>query len=721
MVNIEVRPNGKFKIGYPYNSSIDLIFQNLSPEFISNYNLSDESVMEINNYKNKLWKFDLDLQTYVFQLSAFMIGFEQIGQVLINEYDKLKAINIELNNELELLETSKKKLVDEHEFLLKNISVLKNDLIKIDELLSYYTGQLIDNVVEYNNTYIVDTQKRLEIIDAVLLEDSEMYYRTTVDSSYDEIVSLRNELKEYSFEETTLRDLYETWAMRSDVFYSNLLEYFKDEYSSTWNYGLSLIYGQKIKVLHNKEKINQEIISKVQDSIFKKKNFSIEKEIKLYSLNWLKQNSEFTNQDFNFVIETKKKEILIREIGLLEQTILEKQNNLRKVISVTKENNYYLYRELVQEKRNYQIMNTLNIDSTIINDFDVKLSKIRNDYNYGLQQFNSKQYNVMKYDLDMYNSLLEDLRRQLEQSMRLLGNNFQIDLTNNPEIKNKVNYYTKEKSSILQKITEINSMIGNNEITINVYNDKITILNSKIFENTHFIKLKSTEYIAYFDERIPFFTQDVTISENIGLHSLLNGNFFKEFNNRLDEIKSYIPKVQWYQSVEMNQLFNMYGYIVQIVDTQLNQEWNLEFNHDILNSKKTSIYSYYMEQELLSLYGNINKFINDKVEDSTIFDNTLNKVLQLKSIFKVYTSISFDVKEDIIIKLEFFDLTKTFKFSISQGNETIENVVSTFNMVMDNLSTFVYDKNLEFKKKIKIINDQEKIDQVWLDMEKKYV
>lgn len=721
MVNIEVRPNGKFKIGYPYNSSIDLIFQNLSPEFISNYNLSDESVMEINNYKNKLWKFDLDLQTYVFQLSAFMIGFEQTGQVLINEYDKLKAINIELNNELELLETSKKKLVDEHEFLLKNISVLKNDLIKIDELLSYYTGQLIDNVVEYNNTYIVDTQKRLEIIDAVLLEDSEMYYRNTVDASYDEIVSLRNELKEYSFEETTLRDLYETWAMRSDIFYSNLLEYFKDEYSSTWNYGISLMYGQKIKVLHNKEKINQEIVSKVQDSIFKKKNFSIEKEIKLYSLNWLKQNSEFTNQDFNFVIETKKKEILIREIGLLEQTILEKQNNIRKVLSVTKENNYYLYRELVQEKRNYQIMNLHNIDSTIINDFDTKLAKIRNDYNYGLQQFNSKQYNVMKYDLDMYNSLLEDLRRQLEQSIRLLGNNFQIDLINNPEIKNKVNYYTKEKSSILQKITEINSMIGNNEITINVYNDKITILNSKIFENTHFIKLKSMEYISYFDERIPFFTQDVTISENIGLHSLLNGKFFKEFNNRLDEIKAYIPKVQWYQSVEMNQLISMYDYIVQIVDTQLNQEWNLEFNHDILNSKKTSIYSYYMEQELLSLYGNINKFINDKVEDSTIFDNTLNKVIQLKSIFKLYTTISFAVKEDIIIKLEFFDPSKTFKFSISQGNETIENVVSTFNIVMDNLSTFVYNKNLEFKKKIKKINDQEKIDQVWLDMEKKYV
>ena len=52
---------------------------------------------------------------------------------------------------------------------------------------------------------------------------------------------------------------------------------------------------------------------------------------------------------------------------------------------------------------------------------------------------------------------------------------------------------------------------------------------------------------------------------------------------------------------------------------------------------------------------------------------------------------------------------------------TRENVLETFFDILDDIVTFTYNKNIEFKVFEKSVAEMEKIDQVWLDMEKRYV
>jgi tRNA A58 N-methylase Trm61 len=58
---------------------------------------------------------------------------------------------------------------------------------------------------------------------------------------------------------------------------------------------------------------------------------------------------------------------------------------------------------------------------------------------------------------------------------------------------------------------------------------------------------------------------------------------------------------------------------------------------------------------------------------------------------------------------------------VVHGDANIENVRETFFSILDNIVTFAYNKNIEYKDFEELIENKKKIDRVWLDMEKKYV
>lgn len=724
MIKIEVRQNEKFELGFPYNSSVDSYFQNLSVDYIKNYGLDESSVIEINNHKNKTLQFDKDLHEFIFKLSAFIVGFETTGQILIDEFDELISVRDELKTKLKKMSKDQHNANDEYDFVLSNIEKLQNDIDKVIDFIQYYQGQVIDDTYTYNDTYIEDTESELALIEDIITQNETdfEYYHNTLKTHIQSMVVIKDELLNRNFVETSLRLIYEEWQKRHEEYYQNLVTYFADEYNQYWTYGSSLMFGQKLNEERASTTVYKSIADRWQQSLFKKFNFTIEKEIKEYSLQWLDNNPTFEPDDFMYSIAHKKVEILKREILLVEQIIINKKQALRSVIPYEKEQNYFRYREIVLARRKYKIDNVGGIiDQTVIDDYDNQLLNLLSDYDFVVSKYSQPTYWDFYADWEMYTELLTDLNRQLDKAERTIIRDFRKDTPNNEEFLRKIEFYTNEKIDLEKKLDELVEMKEKLEIENNLSNDALSLLSSRLYENTTLITQKRNEYILFFDERIPFFTQHITESELDGIVELLDGNYFRDFDEGYNDFLNYTCGVEWYSEIDRDNLKIHYGKMMEIIENNIQTEWNREFSHQILDTKKIDIYDYYLDKEVRLLYALVNKHLLEGKYDNGFIQSINTQSVKVKEIFSTFVEIAFDIEMNITVKTNAFDYDDTFEFTISDGNETKENVLKTFFDILDGIVTFAYNKNIEFKVFEKSVDEMEKIDQVWLDMEKRYV
>lgn len=724
VIKIEVRQNGVYEPGYPYNASVDEYFRGLTTEFINNYGLSDETVLSINEHKNTTLQFDRDLNEFVVKLSAFIVGFETDGQQIIDAYEILKKTKEELELKQRAIETERTGIDEEFDFVLSNINQLKEDIEKIIDLIAYYSGQIVDETYSYSDSYIDDTNSSLLVIEEIRLQnETEFEYNyETLKTHIMSLVEIKESLLPFDFASTSLRIMYEEWQKRNETYYRSLVEYFKNEYESKWTYGSSLMYGEKVVAESASMKLYKDLSAKWQASLFKRFTFSIDKEVKQYSLVWLEKNSTFDEFEFISVVENKKVEILKREIYSLEQTINDKKQAIKTVIPYDKEQNYHKYKEIILEKRKYIIGNlTSGLDDAIIDGFDIHLDELKNDYDYVNIKMSQGTYWEYFSDWEMHTELLTELKRQLDKSTLAISRDFNKETSSNTDILEKIEFYTAEKNELVLKVNEMIKMKDKLELDSNVYNDELTLISSKLYENSNLIEQKRNEYVLYFDERISFFTQNVTTSENEGIVELLNGNFFRDFDDSYDTFINYSSNIKWYSVDDREKLKSLYSHTLDIIKTNLSNEWEKEFSHEILNTKKKDIFEYYLDRETRLLYAHINKHLLDETYSEDYVEFINEKVSLVKKIFGEYVDISFNIESNIVVITNLFDYDDTFEFDISGGDETKENVKSTFFNILDDIVTFSYNKNIEYKTFENLVDIQEKIDQVWLDMEKKYV
>jgi hypothetical protein len=724
VINIEVRQNGTFSLGYPYNASVDSYFEGLTSDFISNYGLDDSTVLEINNYKNTTLQFDRDLHEFIVKLSAFIVGFETTGKVIIAEYEELVSLRKTLEFKQQELSINKSDSVKEYEFVLSNITQLHDDIVKVVELINYYQDKIVDDTYSYSDTYISDTELELTAIEDITAtnENDFQHYKSTLFSHVLTLVDIKIELSEYSFYDTSLRSLYEAWNKRPEQYYQNLVEYFKNDYNSVWTYGKSLMYGEKLKTEIASTNLYKKLSGKWQSSLFKRYSFDIEKTLKEYSLFWLENHNTFEKEEFILVVETKRVELLKNIIIDVEQIINSKKFAVNSVIPYEKESNYYLYRELIIMKRKYIIDNMMaGVDQAKIDEFDEQLNFLVDDYNYVVMKFSQHTYWEYLADWEMHTELLTELQRKLDKAEMAISREFKKEATSNAEFVEKIEYYTTQKDELESKVNELTSMKDKLEVNNNVYNDELTLYSSKLYENETLIEQKRNEYVSFFDERIPFFTQNITASENDGIIELLNGNFFRDFDDSYDAFKNYNSNIQWYDVNDREKLVISYESMLDIIKTNLSEEWKKEFSHEILDIKKFGIYEIYFDGELRILYALINKHLLDETYDST-FENKINNILEkIVAIFSTYVSIAYNINRNISVLSNLFDYDDVFEFDIEGGNESIENMEETFTGILNSITTYAFNKNIEYNVFEKTVNKREKIDRAWLDMEKKYV
>lgn len=724
MIKIEVRENKVFEIGYPYNSSVDSYFQSLTEDFIKNYGLDSDTVTEINNHKNNTLSFDRKLHDFIISLSTFMVEFENNGQVLINVFEEL----IEKRKELELtkktLNSEKENSEKEYNFILDNIQQLNSDIEKVEEFINYYNSQIYDDSYSYSDNYVNDTQNAIILLEDIIQQnESEFdYYKNTLYEHIISYVSIRSFLKDYTFTATTLRSMYEEWQRRPELFYQNLVNYFEDEYNQYWTYGSSLIYGEKLKDENASKIIFKKIASRWQETLFKRYHFAIEKEVKEYSLNWLDNHTSFDEKEFFYAIESKKVEIFTRELYEVEQLVIDKRQAVKNVIPYEKEQNYYKYREYVLAKRKYLYQNVnIELDQNIIDEYDSQITSLQGDYDFVINKFSQPTYWEYYSEFEMYTELVTDLKLKLSRSEQAISREYTKLENNDNNILDKIAFYTSEKEDLEAQLIDLHQMREKLEIENNIRNDEITLNSSRFYENESLILDKRNEYEVLFNERLQFFMYDSEINENENIIFLLEGNFFNELDSLYENFKNYSVDVEWYSYEDREKLILFYENLLTLIKENFEIAWNKEFSQNILNTKKINVYEYYFDKELRKLYAMINKHLLDGVYDSmfiTLINEQSNKV---RSIFMIYVEIAFDINENITLVSNMFDYDEVLEFTISDGNENIENVIETFDTIINDIVTFAYNKNIEFKVFEESVDKLEKIDQVWLDMEKSYV
>ena len=724
MVNIEIRQNGKFEFGYPYNSSIDAYFQHLPEDFISNYDLSDVEVNKINDHKNKVFTFDKTLYEFIIKLSAFIKEFNTHGQVTIDTYDTIKQSQSALQDKLDKLIESSKKTDDEYKYMTENINTLKTDLSKVEEFIKFYESQLVDETYVYNDTYVEETKDRLEIIDAVISTNNEelLYYENVLEEKIIAYTETLKAISNYHFKATSLRELYEAWQARPEEYYQRLVQYFADEYNALWTYGQSLMYSENIKKINAAKELVKEIAAITQSKLFKQKTLEIEKEIKTFSLLWLNENKTFEPIDFTITIEKKRSDLLESMISELEDIILMKDSKVKNIISYTMHKNYYKYQELIQAKRKYIYMNIMNgIDVDVLKRYDDEIDSLENDYKVVKARLEQPTYWILVNDLERHRELLIDLKRRLSIVTLALSRDFQKGSGSNDDLLKKIDYYHNEEIELNKKITDIIKLKDKLEITGNVYRDEITILKAKIFEMDQTLLELENSYTLEFEQRISFYTQNFEQSQKDGIKDLMNGKFYNELNLEFNDILSYSSPVIWYDVDDRTKLFNVYSVLLEKIDKLLREQWYREFSPKILSKHKITYYKTFFDEKLLTIYGLIHHFVQQDMYNDEAVDNIYDKIDEIKIIFGEYLELAFETKSDITVATDIFNYDKEFRFYISQDIETKENILHTFNSFLDIVTQYVSAKNLDFKLRSTAILNELKINAVWNDMEKKYV
>lgn len=724
MIKIEVRENKIFELGYPYNSSVDSYFKSLTTDFIKNYGLDNATVLEINNHKNTTLTFDRKLHDLAISLSAFIVEFENNGQGLIDTFNTLIEKRDELQNTKDTMLVSKTNAEEEYTFIISNIDQLNSDIEKVNEFITYYQGQVFDDSYSYSDTYITDTQNSLLLLTDIISQNEVNfeYYKNTLYTHINSFVLIKDSLRNYSFIATTLRSMYEEWQKRPELFYQNLVNYFTDQYNQYWTYGSSLMYGEKLEEDTASTIIFNSIASRWQETLFKRYHFSIDKEVKEYSLTWLSNHTSFEEEEFLYAIESKKVEIYTRELILLEQMVNDKRTAVRSVIPYDKEQNYYRYREYVLDKIKYLYM-TVNttIDQSIIDNYDLQISNLQSDYDYVVTKFSQVTYWKYKAEFEMYTELVTEIQRNLDNSERAISREFKKSESDSTVILEKIAFYESEKSTLQLKLDDLTTIREKLEIENALRNDEITIIDSNYYENETLIQQKRNEYVLFFNNRIQFFMKDTSISENENIIILLEGGYFNDLDETYNIFENYSHDVEWYSVEDRTKLKLLYSNILNIIKTNFLSEWDSEFSSSILDTKKITFYEYYFDKELRLFYALINKHILDGVYNSVLFTTINTQLIKVKNIFLTYVNIAFNIKSNISVITNLFDYTDKLEFTISEGNEEKENVIDTFNTIVNDILTFSYNKNIEFKVLEDSVDKQEKIDQIWLDMEKKYV
>lgn len=721
MLNIETRQNDKFVVGYPYNHAVDSIFEPLNADLISAYNLNQDEINEINDYKNRIYIFDDKLHKFLFELSAFVMSFDSTGLEYQKEYDTLKIARIKLEDDIDILKEKYTNLLNEFNFISDSINVIGNDNEKLKEIIQFYKNKIVAVGNTFDITYISNLTNDISIVtntihDTILQLD---YHKTEVlDKTITDYLQYVSYISKYSFSEINIRSLYEAWISDGNSsYYTNLINYFKDEYESAWTYGSSLIFSENLEHVDANKIVMTQASEYIGSLILKRNMFEIELDVKEIVQNFVTTHTTYKDSDLDKLIHVEKRKALeIRVMNILNELNKEK-TNLRLIVSKKQEQDYFMYQELIIEKRRYIYSNINMLDSQELEKIDNQISALEVNYSNVKVRFESSLYWHHYCLVDALNMAYNEILKE-RKSIENWFNSTPISLNKDEstEIENKISFYEDELTTSNDKLLEMIQIRDKLDVEVNLIKDDMTLINSILFENIQIKNTLSNTYTNNFIERLAFFTQDINDSVSSSVFVLLDNNFYRDLHKQYDSLKNYTSNISLINVDLSNMLFTYYENVLNKIYICLEKQWKIEFDHEILSHKKYDYYKEYFDSKLRMFYATIHNFFNIRSYSTTIYVELKNESDKIEEIFDVYLSLAFVTKKDIEVNTDIYNYDNSLLFVISEGIETKENVISTFETFISNVLLFVYNSNEKFKVDIENKEQIEDINLLWDDM-----
>ncbi len=725
VINIDIIQNTEFSMGYPYNSPIDVYFKSLSPEFIDDYNISDVELQAINTHKISTERFDQKLYTFVREVSNFIQDFDGIKTNIIGEYETHRHLHSSLLVDRNKLEENRSSLEEEFFFMEENRNKLDKDLLETEELITYYKSQLMTNTIVDVGSYIEQANSDILIIDdsLAMILNAINHYDDIINSTMNSYISDLTLVSMYSFEEVLLKTSFEAWLIRPEDYYKKLVQHYRPSYDLMWSAGQSIMYDKNIEYVNNSKNIVQLNAMKLSSELIKQYKFSIEKKLKLYTIN-IVDDIDMNPQELQDKILDKHIEYLTDSISELATIETDKQYAIDSVISYAEYQDYNKFKELIQLKKHY-ISTNINIicengtDELNIEQYDNQIEVLRTNYEVVEAKRNSITYWTYFYDHLVYDNVLIELKHVLDVlELTKKGTiNQDVDVT---FIEEKILFYNNVKINILEKIQILINVKDSKIIDKMEINDSITLLNSNIFATAKLIDEAVILYESSFSERLSFYFQNEDISEYEGLISLISNTAELPIITELKAISSYDSNLKWWNIEDKTQLLTMYSEITDVLLTTIKHQWDSEFNHEINRNNKIAFYQRYLQSSILNVYARMVQFINYKTYNETIESSLMESILHIIKLMDDYIEMTILVEGTISIPTTFYDYTQIveFNFVLTDKKEEVLEVIE--NHLMNNFS-YISEINLNYKLKITQAAEELKINTMWENMEKKYV
>ena len=719
MINIDIVQNKEFSIGYPYNSPIDSYFKSLTPEYISNYNIDDDTLEEINKHKRATQKFDKDLFTLMNDVSIFIQDYGMIADTITSKYDEKTIVYEEYNTSKILLEKQKTLIESEMAFMVENKTKLETDLSQTVELLTHYETQLITYTIVDPASYIANLNSDIVLIDTTLatITNSIAFYMGSIEADIVSHVEDIELISMYDFDDVLLKKSYETWIIRPEQFYKSLVSYYKANYEAKWTAGGSIMYDKNVDYVSASKHIMTSNSDKLASEYIREYKFKIEKELKTESINLIDTEAELSPSELQDSITKRHIHLLNVAIEEVSTLLGQKQFAIDSIISPDAFKDYQMYKELIQLKRRHISSNIANIisgENDGVSQYDSQIAELKNSYKMTEITLGEKTYLKYFYDHERTKKTLDELTHTLNilqlTSTGVIDQEADVDV-----IETKIEIYETAKNKLEAKIQEINRLSSLKLIEKSEINDNITLISSNMFATENIIKNYIALYETQFSSRLKMFYELPDLSQHQIINHIVNNNVHYSMSLGYQELKNYTSDLKWWDELEKKKLFSMYEQILSIVEGSMQQQWTKEFNHPAICNIKSEFYNDYIQELIIGLYAEIVQYINYKKYNETIEKALMLKVSRIKTVLEDYIPMAIISKKNIQIPTTFYDYSKLITFDVSElGSDEIKESIMGY--IMNNYN-YMVGINLAYKLEKTQAREQLKIDLMWKNME----
>jgi hypothetical protein len=699
MVTVIVKQREFYKLGYPYNSDVDVIFEKLTDEqkkLISDINLLNE----LYDFKNRLLEFDKKIINKINFVNKKIFEFNKNNENKIKEYENYYEMFIRNKNDYKKLSNELEQKKNDYDYYIKLKEKVQKEIEYIESLISDINSKL--NFVSDINikTLSVDIENRLNILNNAIL-DNDKIRQNFLDNLYGELTKysllMQKFINQYSEYCVVLHIHYNEWIKKYQYdYYKFLVDFFKKDYEACGTYGEHLLLENNLKEINNFDNKLNEMKYELLDINVRYDELVTE----LNVLKYISDNVNLINSEIEYIQMYKEQKIKNYNNILID--IKNKIDKLEKEIKMfVTDSEIELYNKYIDTANKiirYVLINKDNIDENVISGYKEYLIENENKFKEIKKKMNDKDYLNKKILYEVSKKEYSRIKYYIE--LISLNKNVNIDSNENLiMLKEKLSEYLRSKEEKEEDIKKIDKIINDLNLDISILSDnlsKIDINIENLLKKINYLKNELIEILDKFLIEVYFNNSNDIYSNFKNIY--INGFDALLYGDEINELKklSYEKFALLYNKLLIDKLFDgHYEYYNNWLKETMTKYYFKQIKYSFYLEKYLNYLNKLMNEKLQEMFGIILKFLYSDKYDDKIVDRIKKEVEFIK---KIFNELCDNKSDEFVIKYvsDLHDYT-----IISEIDECSDDIKNDFYVMLDmyvDYVEFINKKRLEIEK-----------------------